>query len=77
MVAPSRAHVDQKSYPGPCVHVTGYVNGVNVAARSNHVGGVHVLFADAHCEFVSNDVVLETWSAYGTIDYGEVINAAN
>jgi len=38
------------------------------AARSRHPGGVQVIFADGHLQFISDDVALETWRALGTMN---------
>ena len=42
------------------------------AARSYHVGGVHVLFADGSVRFVRDSVSAVTWRALGTRAGGEV-----
>ena len=42
------------------------------AARSNHTGGVNVLFADGSVHFVRDSVALATWRALATRDGGEV-----
>ncbi len=44
----------------------------HVAARSNHAGGVEVMFADGHVEFYSESVDLPAWLAISTIAGGEV-----
>ena len=38
-----------------------------VSARSNHSGGVHVLFADGHVEFVADSVDPDLWLKMATI----------
>jgi prepilin-type processing-associated H-X9-DG protein len=45
------------------------------AARSNHPGGVCVLFCDGHVGFVKDAVALPTWRAIATRDGGEVVSA--
>jgi prepilin-type processing-associated H-X9-DG protein len=45
------------------------------AARSNHPGGVNVLFCDGHVQFVKDTVSLLTWRALGTRSGGEAISA--
>jgi prepilin-type processing-associated H-X9-DG protein len=42
------------------------------AARSKHIGGVNVLFADGHVQFVSNGISLATWRALGTMNGGDI-----
>src|SRR5262245_49003016 len=44
------------------------------AARSRHPGGVNVLFGDGAIRFVSNNIVLATWRALGTMNGSEVIS---
>jgi len=46
---------------------------IRIAARSNHVGGVHVLLGDGSGRFVSENINLGTWQALSTMDKGEVI----
>ncbi len=41
-------------------------------ARSEHLGGVNVLWADGHVSFVSETIDASVWRALGTIDGGEV-----
>jgi prepilin-type N-terminal cleavage/methylation domain-containing protein/prepilin-type processing-associated H-X9-DG protein len=45
------------------------------AARSNHPGGVNVIFCDGHVQFVKDTVSLMTWRALSTRAGGEVISA--
>ena len=45
---------------------------LNVAARSQHVGGVHALFVDGHVQFISNGISLATWQALGSRNGREV-----
>jgi len=42
-------------------------------ARSNHAGGVNVVFADGSVRFIRNSISLQTWQAIGTRDTGEVV----
>jgi prepilin-type N-terminal cleavage/methylation domain-containing protein/prepilin-type processing-associated H-X9-DG protein len=42
---------------------------------SYHTGGVNVLVADGHVQFVKNSVNLTTWWALGTVAGGEVIGS--
>jgi prepilin-type N-terminal cleavage/methylation domain-containing protein/prepilin-type processing-associated H-X9-DG protein len=46
-----------------------------VTARSNHPGGVQVLFGDGGVRFVTDTILLNTWQALGTPDGGEVVGA--
>ena len=48
---------------------------LNVTARSRHPGGVQVLFADGHAQFIKDSVSLMTWRALGSVRGGEVIGA--
>jgi len=43
------------------------------AARSNHPGGVNVLFGDGRLEFITDNIALDVWRAIGTMDGGETI----
>jgi len=52
----------------PCVSGT-----TGLAARSKHVGGVHVLLGDGAVRFVSNNINLPTWQALSTIQGSETI----
>jgi prepilin-type N-terminal cleavage/methylation domain-containing protein/prepilin-type processing-associated H-X9-DG protein len=45
------------------------------AARSNHPGGVNVLFCDGHSQFIKDSVSLPTWRALATRQAGEVISS--
>jgi prepilin-type processing-associated H-X9-DG protein len=45
------------------------------AARSQHSGGVNVLFCDGHVQFVKDSVSLAAWRALGTRNGGEVVGA--
>lgn len=42
-------------------------------ARSNHTGGVHVQRCDGSVQFVSENIDLATWRAFGTRNGGEVL----
>lgn len=46
---------------------------LNLAARSQHSGGVHALFVDGHVKFVSNTIDLAVWKALGSRNGGEVV----
>ena len=45
------------------------------AARSNHAGGVNVLFCDGHVAFVKEVVNLAIWQGLSTRSGGEIISA--
>ena len=45
------------------------------AARSNHSGGVNVLFCDGHIQFVKNSINSTAWTGIGTRNGGEVVSA--
>jgi prepilin-type N-terminal cleavage/methylation domain-containing protein/prepilin-type processing-associated H-X9-DG protein len=59
----------------PCIGThTAYNNRRDiVSARSNHPGGVQVLFADGSTRFVKEAIDLRTWQALGSPAGGEVI----
>ena len=45
------------------------------AARSNHPGGVNVLFCDGHVQFIKDAVSLATWRGISTRGSGEIISS--
>jgi prepilin-type processing-associated H-X9-DG protein len=45
------------------------------AARSNHPGGVNVMFCDGHVQFIKDTINPVIWTALGTRNGGEVISA--
>jgi prepilin-type N-terminal cleavage/methylation domain-containing protein/prepilin-type processing-associated H-X9-DG protein len=45
------------------------------AARSNHPGGVNVLFCDGHVTFIKDSVALTTWRALATRAGNEAVSA--
>ena len=45
------------------------------AARSNHSGGVNVLFCDGHVAFAKNTVAVTVWRALATRNGGEVVSS--
>src|SRR5262249_52603523 len=45
------------------------------AARSNHPGGVNVLFCDGHVQYVKDSISLPAWRALGTRNGDEVTSA--
>lgn len=47
------------------------------AARSNHPGGVNVLFCDGHVIFVKDTIAITAWRALSTRDGGEVVSASD
>ncbi len=44
-----------------------------LAARSRHTGGVHVLMGDGAIRFVSSNIDTNTWRNIGTMDGGETV----
>ncbi|WP_422931464.1 DUF1559 domain-containing protein [Singulisphaera sp. PoT] len=48
---------------------------LNIAARSNHSGGVNALMADGHVQFIKNTVSVQVWQGLGSRNGGEVISA--
>jgi prepilin-type processing-associated H-X9-DG protein len=43
----------------------------NMSARSNHTGGVNVVFVDGHVAFINNNINLTVYQAISTIANGE------
>jgi prepilin-type processing-associated H-X9-DG protein len=66
---------DATHYPWnpPCTNANSTYS--HKAARSNHTGGVNVLFADGRVQFVQNSITLTVWRALGTMNGGEVVGA--
>ncbi len=50
------------------------INGATTAT-SNHAGGVNVLFADGHVQFVRDTISSIAWRAIGTRNSGEIVSA--
>ncbi|MBX6312428.1 MAG: DUF1559 domain-containing protein [Isosphaeraceae bacterium] len=48
---------------------------LNITARSRHPGGVNVLFADGHVQFLKDSINLGVWQALGTRNGGEAISS--
>ena len=48
---------------------------LNITSRSRHPGGVNLLFADGHVQFVKNSISVATWQAIGTRTGGDVVSA--
>lgn len=61
---------------GPCTRV-GVAAARRMTSRSNHPGGVHLLFVDGHTEFYSDDVNVLTWQAIATRSGGEILDFEN
>ena len=59
----------------PCVGTHGAYNDrqITLSARSQHVGGVHLLLADGSGRFVSENINLAIWQALGTPDKNEIL----
>ncbi|MBU4399482.1 MAG: DUF1559 domain-containing protein, partial [Planctomycetes bacterium] len=66
---------NQPSMNLPCV--SGATDGRTdtAAARSRHVGGVHVGLCDGSVHFVGDSIALNVWQALGSIAGGETIGA--
>ncbi|WP_165074818.1 DUF1559 domain-containing protein [Paludisphaera rhizosphaerae] len=45
------------------------------AARSNHPGGVNVLFCDGHVQFAKDSIAVSTWRGLSTRNGGEVLSS--
>jgi prepilin-type N-terminal cleavage/methylation domain-containing protein/prepilin-type processing-associated H-X9-DG protein len=48
---------------------------LNIAARSNHSGGVNSLMADGHVQFIKNSINVVVWQGLGSRNGGEVISS--
>ena len=48
---------------------------LDVAARSQHPGGVHALFADGHAAFVKGSIAPATWRALASVAGGEAVSS--
>jgi prepilin-type processing-associated H-X9-DG protein len=48
-----------------------------LTARSNHKGGVNMLFLDGSVKFIKDSVSNSTYAALGTMAGGEVIDASS
>lgn len=57
----------------PCDATAPNQHEVYVAARSKHTGGVNVVFADGHVQFVTNSVNAQTWKDIATVAGNEVV----
>lgn len=56
----------------PCEDVNYNISArMHMVARSNHPGGVHVVFCDASAHFVSDGIDLAVWQALSTMNQGE------
>jgi prepilin-type N-terminal cleavage/methylation domain-containing protein/prepilin-type processing-associated H-X9-DG protein len=47
----------------------------HIAARSYHTGGVNVVFADGHVQFIPDSINFAVWQALGTRTGGEPVGA--
>lgn len=59
----------------PCVGTHSAYNDrqITMSARSQHIGGVHVLMGDGSGRFISDNISLTIWQGLGTQDKGEVL----
>jgi prepilin-type N-terminal cleavage/methylation domain-containing protein/prepilin-type processing-associated H-X9-DG protein len=58
----------------PCVESTEDGGGNKYSARSRHLGGVNVAFADGSVAFIRDGINPDTWKALSTMNGGEVID---
>jgi len=56
----------------PLCTASGSVNS-HKAARSKHIGGVNVLFADGRMEFINDNIAIDVWRAIGTMNGSETV----
>lgn len=70
----SAAFCVQAPYPAfpPCDQASPY-GPYHKTARSRHTGGVNVLFADGHGQFITDSIDLFTWRALSTMNGCELI----
>ena len=61
----------------PCVETAPAWGLVDIAARSNHSGGVNALLGDGSVRFIANTIPLPTWQAVASINAGEVFSATD
>lgn len=59
----------------PCVgtHSSYADRQITLSARSNHIGGVHVLMGDGSGRFISDNINTAIWQGLGSHDRGEVL----
>jgi prepilin-type N-terminal cleavage/methylation domain-containing protein len=67
------ATTNQPSVNLPCVPGISTGKTDTAAARSRHIGGVHVGLCDGSVHFVNDGIQLGVWQALGSISGGEVI----
>lgn len=67
--------VDQEKFQ--CTPATNDELGTYAAARSEHTGGVNVVFGDKHVEFMSETVDPRIWKAFCTINGPKIYNKSN
>jgi prepilin-type processing-associated H-X9-DG protein len=48
---------------------------LNIAARSEHPGGVNSLMADGHVQFVKDTINVLVWQGLGSRNGGEVLSS--
>jgi prepilin-type N-terminal cleavage/methylation domain-containing protein/prepilin-type processing-associated H-X9-DG protein len=69
-------HTLPPNYAGKdCVRSVGLNHG-HLAARSYHLGGVHVLFADGSVRFISDSITPACWRALGTRAGGDLTDGS-
>jgi len=68
------SHTVPPNYTGSDCGDTGYV-AAHIAARSNHSGGVNVVFCDGSVKFIKSSINLVNWRSLGTRAGGEIVSA--
>jgi prepilin-type N-terminal cleavage/methylation domain-containing protein/prepilin-type processing-associated H-X9-DG protein len=75
-VSGSFTHTVPPNYRGyDCGDYTTY-NTAHMAARSYHMNGVNVCFADGSVRYITNNIAFPTWQALGTRAGNEVVDAS-
>jgi prepilin-type processing-associated H-X9-DG protein len=67
--------VDGPDMPCGPVNMLSYMD--HTAARSHHLGGVNVVFADGHVSFIPDTIDLAVWRALGSRNSGTALKMGN
>jgi prepilin-type N-terminal cleavage/methylation domain-containing protein/prepilin-type processing-associated H-X9-DG protein len=67
---------DQETTSPSAFASDGALYGAMITAKSNHPGGVNMLFLDGSVKFIKNGINIGTYAALGTMAGGEIIDAS-